>query len=88
LRDHDLTDRARRVWATLAPEESRAVGATVVSLKDPDVPLVGEDDYSVPHGMLVMGRLVRGTDLVVYYVPGPGIVAILDIVRRPLLRVL
>lgn len=68
----------------LAPKgtpEHEALTGVLRSLVDESVPLVGPHDRSVPHGPLLMGRPVPGTDLVVCYVPAGNEVTLVNLVR-------
>lgn len=69
MRRYELTRKYHAAFTSLGPVERASASAVIAELMDDHVPLVGPDDFSVAHGLAIMGRWVPGTDLVL---PAPA----------------
>jgi hypothetical protein len=78
----ELRPPARGAFQLLGPAERKAVSAVIAEMMDERVPLVGPSDAAVTHGSSIMGRRVRGTSLVVYYVPAGDGFFVVNVIRR------
>ena len=83
VRRYELTEGYRRAYALLSQVERERVAAVVAEFMDESVPLVRPDDLSVTQGSAIMGRRVRGSDLVVRYIPAGNDVFMVNIARTP-----